>query len=311
MKAVRLHAYGGPNGLRYEDAPRPVPAAGEVLVRVHAAAVNPVDWKIREGYLRGFLPLTLPHILGADVAGTVVEAAPNVTEFAPGEAVYGVARLHRDGAYAEFVALPVDMLAPKPASLSFVEAAALPIGVLTAWQALEKAGLRPGQSVLVQGAAGGVGSQAVQLARALGAGRVVGTASGRNADFVRSLGADEVLDYRTQRFEEALAPVDVVLDAVGGEVQRRSFQVLKPGGYLISVVGPPPAPELAAQYGVQASQLSDGPDGARLRQLNELVAAGKIRPVVETVLPLTDYERALNLSQHGPVRGKIVLTVAS
>lgn len=296
--------------LRHDEISRPAPGPGQVLVEIHAAGVNPVDWKIREGYLRNFLPVPQPYIPGAEVAGTVAAVGSAVSTFAVGDAVYGVVRLNEGGGYAEYVAVPAGQLAPKPAGLSFAEAAALPIGTLTAWQALDNAGLQAGHSVLVHAAAGGVGAMAVQLAKAFGASRVVGTASGRNLDFVRRLGADQVVDYTQERFEQVVAPVDIVLDPVGGEVQRRSFAVLRPGGFLVSVVGPPSA-ELAAHYGVRVGQGGAAPDVPRLYQLNELLAQGKVRPVVGTVWPLAEAAQALHQSQHGPVQGKIVLLIKS
>ncbi len=311
MKAVRFHAYGGSDVLQYEDAPRPEAGPGEVLIQVRAAGVNPVDWKIREGYLKDFFPLTLPFTLGADAAGTVAGVGTGVTEFAVGDAVYGPVRMNQNGAYAEFVTAPAALLAPKPASLTFPEAASLPVAVLTAWQALTTAGFAAGQSVLVHAAAGGVGSMAVQLAKAWGASRIVGTASARNADYVRALGADEVIDYQNTPFE-TIAPVDVVLDGIGGDVRARSWQVLRDGGFLVSIAGAPvEVPAEAAARSLRGASTGMQPSAERLGAVNDLVGRGALKPLVEAEVPLAEAARALDLSQRGPVRGKIVLTVAA
>ncbi len=310
MKAARFHTYGGAEVLQVEDAPRPEAGPGEVLIKVAAAGVNPLDWKIREGYLQGFLPLTLPFTPGVDVAGTVAALGEGVTDLAVGDAVYGTLPMNRNGSYAEYATAPAALLVPKPTSLSFAEAAALPVATLTAWSVLQTAGFKAGQSVLIHAAAGGVGSAAVQLAKAWGAGRIVGTASARNADYVRALGADEVIDYHTTPFENS-APVDIVLDAVGGEVRARSWQVLRDGGALVSITSDPiTVPAEAAARGVRGA--GAGMQGAigRLREVSDLVATGELRPLVEREFPLAEARQALELSQNGPVRGKVVLTVA-
>jgi NADPH:quinone reductase-like Zn-dependent oxidoreductase len=307
MKAVRMHAYGGAEVLTYEEAPRPEVKPGEVLIRVRAAGVNPVDWKIREGYGREFFGHRLPLIPGWDVAGVVEAAAPGANRLRPGDEVFAFTSLQRDGAYAEFVAAPDKEVARKPETLNFVEAAAVPVGSLTSWQALfEVAGLRAGQTVLVHAAAGGVGSLAVQLTRWKGA-RVLGTASARNADFLHGLGVDQVIDYKTQRFEDLARDVDVVFDTVGGETQRRSWSVLKRGGFLVSIVEEPPEAE-ARRHGVRAAFLGVRPDAGQLEQVARLIDAGHLRPCVEKVLPLREVRQAHELSQSGHVRGKIVLT---
>ncbi|HWP34170.1 MAG TPA: NADP-dependent oxidoreductase [Thermodesulfobacteriota bacterium] len=314
MKAVRIHEYGGPEVLRYEDAPRPEPGDGDVLVRVHAAGVNPVDWKVREGYLRKAVPHRLPLVLGWDLSGTVERLGPGASGFAPGEAVYARPDLARDGAYAEFIAVRAAELAPKPASLDHVQAAAVPLAALTAWQALFDApapytsiGLSPGQTILIHGAAGGVGHFAVQLARWRGA-RVIATASGKNERFVRELGADEFVDYTRQRFEEVVREVDAVLDTVGGQTQARSWRVIKKGGVLASIVGRPSEAEAEA-HGVRAAYVFVQPSSAQLREIARLIDEGRLRPTVSEILPLAQARRAQELSQAGHVRGKIVLRV--
>ena len=230
MKAVRIHTYGGPEVLVYEEVPRPQPGQGEVLVRVEAAAVNPVDWKIREGYLREMLPHALPLIMGWDVSGVVEETGPGVTRFRAGDEVFSRPDLLRDGTYAEYVVIRETEVALKPGSVDHLHAAAIPLAGLTAWKSLiEAAGAAPGQRVLIHGAAGGVGSYAVQLAKWRGA-HVTATASAPNLDYLRRLGADEIIDYRSVRFEDVTGDVDVVIDTIGGDTQQRSWQVLKRGG---------------------------------------------------------------------------------
>ena len=250
MRAVRIHAYGGVDALQYEDAPRPAPGEGEVLVRVFATSVNPFDCAVRGGYLAGYFNNTLPLILGTDISGVVEAVGPGVTAFKRGDQVYARGGVVRDGAYAEFAVVPDSAAAMRPRSLDHIHAAALPHVCLTAWQALiEEAKLAAGQTVLIHGAAGGLGHVAVQLAKVLGA-WVIGTGS-RNIDFVRELGVDQAIDYSLTPFEDVVHDVDVVLDTVGGDTQDRSWGVLKPGGILVSVIQAP-SQEAAAARGVRA-----------------------------------------------------------
>lgn len=307
MKAVRIHTYGGPEVLAYEDVHVPEARAGEVLIRVHAAGVNPLDWKVRRGYARSWLNHTLPLIPGWDVSG-VVKEAPGVKDFKQGEAVYGLLDTGRDGAYAEYVTAKAANLARKPESVDHVHAAALPVVTLTAWQALfDTAGLLPGQTVFIHAAAGGVGHMAVQLAKWKGA-RVIGTASAGNIEFLRGLGADEVIDYRTTRFENVVKDVDVVLDTLSGEVQERSWKALKRGGIMVSTLSEP-SRELAARYGARGAIIFAKPNSEELQKIAGLIDGGKIRPVVETILPLAEARKAHELSETGHARGKIVLKV--
>jgi NADPH:quinone reductase-like Zn-dependent oxidoreductase len=307
MKAVRMHAYGGPEVLVYEDAPRPKAGAGEALIRVHAAGVNPLDWKVRGGYMKG--RNRLPLIPGWDVSGVVEEVGAGVDDVKKGDAVYGLLDFARDGTYAEYVAAKSAILAPKPTSLDHVNAAAVPLDALVAWQSMfDVADLAEGQTVLIHGAAGGVGHYTVQLAKWKGA-KVIGTASAKNEDFLRELGADETIDYHKTRFEDVVRDADVVLDTVGGDTQQRSWQVLKKGGILISTVGIS-APENEAKYGVRSVSFQVRPDGDELRHIAALIDAGKMRPVVSAVLPLKDAARAQEQSQTGHVRGKLVLKVS-
>lgn len=309
MKAVRIHSWGGPEVMRVEDAPLPVLADDDVLVRVVVAAINPVDWKIRQGYLKDMLPHKLPLILGWDVSGVVTAVGAKVTAFKIGDEVYSRPDISRDGAYAEYIAVRESELAPKPASLDHVHAAAVPLVGLTAWQAmLENAGLQSGQTVLIHGAAGGVGTIAVQLAKWKGA-RVIATASAANHDYLRALGADVVIDYHTQRFEDA-GPVDVVFDLIGGKTQERSWSVVKPGGALVSVVAPPPA-EAGRKAGARALFTFIQPNAGQLRQLAALIDAGTVKVTVEARYPLAQAVEALERVRQGHTRGKVVLEVGA
>ena len=309
MKAVCIYGYGGPEVLVYEDAPRPHPDAGEVLVRVHAAGINPVDWKIREGHLKEMLKHTLPLVLGWDLSGVVEALGSGLTRLKVGDEVFSRPDISRDGAYAEYVVVKESELALKPKSLDHLHAAALPLSGLTAWQSLfDAAGLAAGQRVLIHAAAGGVGTLAVQLAKWKEA-HVIGTASARNHDFLRKLGVDQIVDHETVRFEEAVQPVDVVFDTMGGEIQERSWKVLKRGGILVSIVGPPSA-ERAVAHGVRQAFVFTQPNLVQLTELAKLADADKLKTIVETVLPLSDATRGQELSERGHTRGKIVLRVA-
>ncbi|MDB6068013.1 MAG: Alcohol dehydrogenase zinc-binding domain protein [Pedosphaera sp.] len=307
MKAACIHAFGGPEVVNLEDVPKPQPGSAEILVRVHAAGVNPVDWKIREGHLGKF---PLPQILGIDFSGVVESLGPDVKDFRVGDAVFGTVA-DESGSFAEYAVSSVSQVAKKPASLDHVQAASLPVASMTAWQALfDAAELMAGQKVLIHAAAGGVGGFAVQFAKWKGA-HVIGTASTRNLDFVRQLGADEVIDYRTTKFEEVVRDIDVVLDTVGGDTQKRSWGVLKPGGILVSIVQPP-SNENASGRGVRGVFLrSNHNRGDQLARIADLVVSGVVKTYVETVLPLKEVRKALDLSQSGRTRGKIVLMVGS
>jgi len=309
MKAVRIHNYGGPEVLKFEDAPRPQPGNGEVLVRIHAAAVNPVDWKVRAGRLKERIQYPLPLIPGWDFSGVVEATGPGVTRLKKGDEVYARPDIARNGAYAEYIVAKESEVALKPKSVDHVQAAAIPLAALTAWQALfDTAGLSAGQKVLIHGAAGGVGSFAVQLAKWKGA-QVIGTASGRNQSFLRDLGVEEPIDYEKTRFEDVVHDVDVVLDTIGGDTQKRSWKVLKKGGILVSIVSPPSAEE-AAKHGVRSGYVFVQPSASQLAEIAKLVDSGKLKPVVEAVLPLAEARRAQEMNETGHTRGKIVLKVA-
>ncbi|MFK0211378.1 MULTISPECIES: NADP-dependent oxidoreductase [unclassified Streptomyces] len=306
MRAVVVEEWGGPEKLVEREVERPEPGLNEVLVRVHAAGVNPVDWKTRAS--GGLIEWGAPAAVGWDVSGTVEAVGPGVGGLRPGDEVFGMPLFPRQaGGYAEYVVAPARHLAPKPASLSHVEAAALPLAALTAWQALvDAADVRPGERVLVHAAAGGVGHFAVQIAKARGA-YVIGTASAAKHGLLRELGADEVIDYREAPFEDVVSEVDVVLDGLGGETAERSLKVLRSGGRLITLPGPDDVP--AAPDGVRAVWVLVEPDHLGLREIAALVESGALRPVVDTVLPLSEAAKAHELGERGRTTGKIVLSV--
>jgi NADPH:quinone reductase-like Zn-dependent oxidoreductase len=309
MKAIRVHEYGGPEVLRYEEAPRPEPGPGEVLVRIRAAGVNPVDWKVREGYLKDALAYRMPFVPGWDVSGIVEAMGPNVTLLKRGDEVYGHPSVVRNGAYAEFAVIPEAELALKPRSIDHVLAASLPVAALTAWQGLfDIGGLRTEQKVLIHGGSGGVGSFAVQLARWKGA-FIIATASGRNQEFLRNLGADLTIDYERSRFDRVVCDADVVFDTIGGETLKRSWKVLKRGGILVSTVEAPD-PADAEAHRARGALVDTQANPGELAEIAKLVDAGMVRPIVEAVFPLPEARHAQELSQTGHARGKIVLQVA-
>jgi NADPH:quinone reductase-like Zn-dependent oxidoreductase len=306
MKAVRIHEFGEPSVLKYEDAPKPAPHQGEVLVRVHAAGVNPIDWKVRAGYLRTYIPHSLPLIPGWDVSGVVEQVGDHVTDLALGDEVYGQLDVTRDGAYAEYVVSATDKLGKKPRSLDHVAAAAIPVAAMAAWSALARADVKAGQTVLIHAAAGGVGSYAVQFAKARSL-KVIATGSASNVDFLKQLGADQVVDYNNQRFEDVGKKVDLVVDSIGGDTQARSWQVIRPGGALASLVGDQWAGEPRddvnkfAVFGAMAA--------GDLGKITRLIDEGAVKPVVSRVLVLSEAAKAHELNAQGHTRGKIVLKV--
>ena len=304
MKAVCLHARGGPEAFTYAEAPQPRPGEGEVLVRVHAAGVIQTElswvptWTTPAGE-----PRPLPVIPGHEYSGEIAAMGPGTGDVSVGDPVYGLNDWYRDGASAEYCVARVADIARKPVSVDHIHAAATPISALTVWQGLiERAGLVAGQRVLIHGAAGGVGNLAVQLARWRGA-RVIATASATNLDFVRSLGADEVIDYRAERFEDVARDVDVVFDTVGGETLERSWGVLKPGGKLVTVAA---SGEQTTDERIRAAYFIVEPSRPQLLEIARLIDEGALRPVVGAVFPLTEAQQAY---EYKPVRGKIVLRV--
>jgi NADPH:quinone reductase-like Zn-dependent oxidoreductase len=306
MKAVRLHAHGKTSDvLHYEDAPKPSPTAGQLLVAVHAASIIPGDWKTRNGVF-GDLSAHMPMVMGYDVSGVVESVGAGVEAFKPGDEVF--AYLPDGGAFAEYAVGPAKVFARKPANITHAQAAGVPVSGLAAWYALmDVAKLQSGQAVLIQAGAGGVGHFAVQIAHSTGA-TVITTASLRNHEFLRKLGADVVIDYNTQQFEEVVSDVDVVFDMIGGDVQERSFQVLKPGGYLVAI-NQRPSPEKLEQYGVRGSFLATRSDGAVLSLIAEQIKRGAIVPHVSRVFPLSETAAAMDLNEKGHTRGKIVVQV--
>lgn len=310
MKAVRLHRRGGgPEQLIYEAAPKPVPGQGDALVRVYACAITPTElswgttYTTREGIER------LPTIPGHELSGVVEAVAPDGHEVKVGDAVYALTDFWRDGAAAEYVLVRASDLAPKPANLSHAQAAAVPLSALTAWQALfDHAGLTSGQRVLIHAAAGGVGTYAVQLAHGRGA-YVIGTARAANERFLRDLGADEVIDYTTARFEDRVRDVDVVLDSVGGDTLERSWAVLRRGGVLVTIVDSARA-EKAKAYGVRGVEFIVEPNRAQLIEIGRLIETGALRVIVEATFPLSEARAAFVRALAGHNRGKIVLRVA-
>jgi len=331
MKAFVVTEYKAP--LEPVEVAEPQVGGRDVLVRVQAAGLNALDEKIRMGEFKQILPYKPPFVLGHDVAGTVIEVGANVRGFKPGDEVYARPRDHRIGTFAERIAVGEADLALKPESISMEEAASLPLVALTAWQALvEKGRVRAGQKVLVHGGSGGVGSVAIQLAKHLGA-TIATTASGSNADFVRELGADTVIDYRTQDFEQLLSGYDLVLDSLGGENLEKSLRVLRPGGKAIGLAGPPDAAfareigagaalrlamtglsagirRKARKLGVTYEFLFMHASGAQLSEITALVDSGALRPIVGKTVPFDRLPEALEALEQGGIRGKAVITEA-
>ncbi len=307
MKAARIHGYGVDPVM--EDVPVPEAGPDQVLVRVKAASLNPLDVKLQSGAMHGFFPLVFPYTLGTDLTGTVERTGSDVTGWQAGDAI--VARLDptSGGAVAEFALLPANYLAVAPKAVSLDDAAGIPTAAGTAWQALfEVAALRSGQSVLIHAGAGGVGSFAVQLAREAGA-RVIATASGTGIDIARRLGADQVIDYTSEDFTVRLSDIDLVLDTVGGETQQRSFDVLRAGGALVSTVAPPDE-ALAKAHNVTSSFVFHQSDAGRLGKITERLDSGTLKILVDRTVPLADFREAFQYQASGRARGKIILSVA-
>jgi len=307
MKAVVAHEYGAPEVLKFEEVPRPGPNDDEALVRVIASGVNPADPLTLSGkYAREF-GTHLPLIPGYDIAGVVEKTGANVTKLKVGDAVYGYPTF--GGGWADYVTVKESEVATKPKSLNFVESAAVPMGALTAWQALiDVAKLQPGQTILIHGGSGGVGSFAIQIAKARGA-RVIATASTANQDLLKQLGADVAVDYTKNKFEDVAKDVDAVLDPVGKETLARSYGVVKKGGVVMSLVARPDPVELEKR-GIRGAGISSHPDAEDLAEIAQLIDAGKIKPIVTKVLPLSDAIAAQQQAATHHTRGKVVLRVA-
>ncbi len=305
MKSVLIRAYGSNDQVELVDVARPAPAAGEVLIKVAAAGVNPIDWKIRSGAGQR-MGMTLPIRLGSEVVGTVEALGPGVDQFREGEGVYGMVS---SGAFSDYAIAQAGHLARPPANLDLVHAAALPLAGTTAWQAMfTEAGLSAGQRLLITNSSGGVGSLAIQLAKAHGA-HVTAVASGRNEAFVRGLGADEFIDYTREPFEAAVRDVDVVFDTMGGDTFQRAFKVLKKGGSMVTIVAFPH--DEAERFGVTVKRSFTLPNAACLEQITAMAERTAVTPHIEAVFPLAQARQALALSEAGRSRGKIVLTIGS
>jgi NADPH:quinone reductase-like Zn-dependent oxidoreductase len=308
MKAMVIHKYGGPEELTYEDMPVPDINPDDVLIRVYSTSVNPIDWKVRQGMRKEGAQRSFPLILGWDVSGIVEKIGSGVNSFKTGDEVWGRPDTSRNGTYAEFVAVRASEIAYKPQTIDHALAAAVPLAGLTAWQGIFDHGkLQTGQRILIHGAAGGVGSFAVQLAKWKGA-YVIGTASGKNTAFLKELGADEVIDYKTEHFEEKLSGIDLVFDTIGGETQANSIKVLKNGGILVSTVGIKDMEALKPK-GIHGEQYMAKSLPAQLKQLAELIDSGRLKPVIAETLPLNEAAKAHRISEEGHTRGKIVLKV--
>jgi len=306
MKAVTIHEFGGPEELIYEEVPVPEFGPAEILVKVHATGINPVDWKIREGHTKG--NIKFPFILGWDVAGAVEATGSLVSRFKTGDLVFALADLTRNGAEAEYVVIKTDAAARVPSTITIEEAAATPLAALTAWMMLfDKANLQPGQRILIHAASGGVGSFAIQLAKIIGA-YVAGTTSTANIDYVKFLGADEVIDYKSEDFSKKLNNYDVVLDTIGGETQKKSFEVLKKGGVLVTTLQIEDK-NLAYLHDVTLQTGLVMPNGSRLQEIAGLIDEGKIKIYIDKTFDLKETKEAHEYSQTGKVRGKIIVKV--
>ena len=306
MKAIVIHEYGGPEVLKYEDIPRPEPKDDELLIRVIAAGVNPVDGMIRSGMFKG--NRAFPIILGGDVAGVVEKVGSKITKLKAGDPVFAYVSLDNSGGYAEYALVTEREAAPKPKSLTYVEAAAVPIAGMTAWQALvDTAKLSAGQTVLIHGGSGGVGSFAIQIAKARGA-KVIATASTANQEFLKQLGADVAIDYTKQKFEDIAKDVDVVLDSIGRDTLARSYGVVKKGGIIVSLVARPNEDELQ-KHGIRGTALNVESTSEQLAEIGKLIDARKIKVIVSQTFPLSEAMKAQQQVATGHTRGKIVLKV--
>ena len=304
-----VHEYGGPEVLKYEDVPRPEPKEDQILVRVIAAGVNPVDGMIRSGMFAKYEKAVFPAILGADIAGVVEKVGSKITKFKAGDPVFAYASLKTSGGYAEYALTTEHEVAPKPKSLTYVEAAAVPVVALTAWQALiDTAKLSAGQTVLIHGGSGGVGTFSIQIAKARGA-KVIATASTANQDLLKELGADTAIDYTKQKFEDIAQHVDVVLDSVGKDTLARSYGVVKKGGYIVSLVARIDQAELD-EHGIHGASLSVEPNSDELTEIGRLIDEKKIKVIVSQTFSLPEAAKAQEQVATGHTRGKIVLKIA-
>ena len=309
MKAKTIRHYGGPEVLTLEEVGQPEPGPQEVLIRVKAAGVNPIDWKIREGELKDSGFHQLPLIPGWDVSGEIVQVGPDVDRFVVGDAVFALLDMKYNGSYAEYVTACVDWVARKPETLDHIMAASVPMAALTAYEALNRMDVKKGDRILIHGAAGSVGGFAVQLAYRRGA-YVIGVASSGDSAFLATLGAEEALAYDSAPFENLVEEVDGVLDVIGGDILERSWRVLKPGGILISTVEDPTPPEDALKKKIRSDMILVTPNGDLLTEISRLIDAGEVKVRVSAVMPLIDAEKAQELARASHHRGKVVLQVA-
>lgn len=308
MRAVRIHQYGGIDTLQLDQVEMPVIKADDILIKVKSSSINPVDWKIREGYLQSFIPYELPLTLGWDVAGIVTAVGDDVTDFEVGDEVFSRPDIARNGTYADYIAVKASEVALKSKKLDFAQASALPLAGITAWQCLVDVGhLQAGQRVLIHAGAGGVGHLAIQIAKAKGA-IVIATASANNQALLIELGADQAIDYNKAPLAEQIEAVDLVLDTMGDEVQNDSWALLKKGGMLVSVVTPP-SEEIAKQYDVKSAFVFIEPSRRILESLNALVESDQLMPLIEHRFSLQEIVDAHVQSQSGRTRGKIVIDV--
>src|SRR5438552_4918952 len=309
MKAMVVHKFGGPEVMKYEDAQRPEPKDDEILVRVMAAAVNPVDSYVRQGMFAKRGMDNRPAIIGYDISGVVEKTGANAKKFKAGEKVYSYLSVMRGGGYAEFAIAKESETALKPKNINFEEAAAVPLAATTAWQSLvDEAKLNAGQTVLVHGGSGGVGSFAIQIAKARGA-KVIATASTAHQDLLKQLQVDQAIDYTTTKFEDMVKDVDVVLNCVRAKALARSYGVVKKGGIIVSITDEPDQTE-CAKHGIRGSRLGAHPDANVLEELTKLIEAGKMKPIVSQTLPLADASKAHQQIETHHTLGKIVLKVA-
>jgi NADPH:quinone reductase-like Zn-dependent oxidoreductase len=311
MRAALLRDYAETNdAVEVTEIPTPEPLPNGIVIEVHASSVNPIDNVIRSGRMKQFMPVRFPLVMGNDVSGIVSAVGGEVTRFKKGYAVFARPNPAHSGTFAEYVSVHEQDAALMPSNLTHAEAAAVPLVGLTAWQGLvDKAKLQKGERVLIHAGSGGVGTMAIQLAKQLGAGEVATTTSAEGVDLVNSLGADVVIDYQKQSFEEVLHDYDVVFDTIGGETQVRSFQVLKNGGRLVAITGRPDARPPAGAPDVHFELFFMKASGAQLEKLADLIAAGKLRPIIDRTFPLEQVKDALNYSQSGRAKGKVIIQV--
>ncbi|TWT08918.1 NADP-dependent oxidoreductase [Planomicrobium sp. CPCC 101079] len=310
MKAIVIEQYGGIEELKEREVARPAINNDQVLLEIHATSINPIDWKLREGYLKEMLPFEFPIILGWDAAGVVVETGDNVTKFREGDRVITRPLTTRQGTYAEYVPVEEHLLAKMPDTMSFEEGAAIPLTGLTAWEGLvEIAGVKEGDKVLIHAGAGGVGTFAIQIAKSFGA-YVATTASSKNAELLQSLGADRVIDYKNEDFSEVLSEFDIVLDTIGGETRTKSFGVLKKKGMLVSIVEPATEGE-AEKYEVEIRYFFLEPDGEKLQKLADLYESGQLKAVIGETFEFTEkgLKNAHKISETNHAQGKLVIQI--